>query len=348
MSGWIFEASNVNFPGSIGLHGQDNLNDNHEHLPNDSEHLAAISAAKGHGPPGGGSGGGTGTGSPPSTLVVGAPNGLEINLIWDSSVQTASNWSAIEQAVISAAKIFTANFVNPIVLNIHVGLGEVDNMALGFGAIGESVINGDYVDSSTLTTALAKADAGLVSSGLMAANAVAAAASTLAANSSFFVASAEEKVLGLQTSNTVDGYIGLSKTGLAYTSAIGAGQYDAVGIAAHELSEVMGRLGMEGTAANGGHYTPLDLFRYSTATHQPAPSQGAGTYFWTGAGTQINNYNNPTNGGDASDWATSSPATDAFNAFGTSGVTTQVTATDLLEVAALGYQPAGTLTTVTA
>jgi hypothetical protein len=280
---------------------------------------------------------------------VGTSSGLEINLLWDSSVRSASNWSSVEQAVVSAAKIFTANFATPVIMNIQVGLGEVAGMALGIGAIGESVINGDYVGYSTLTQALAKADAGLVNSGLMSAGTVTAAGSALA-NSSFFVASAEERALGLPTSNAVDGYIGLANSSaLAFTGTIGARQYDGVGVAAHELSEVLGRIGMEGSAANGGYYTPLDLFRYSGA-NQPAPSLGAGTYFSTtlGVGTPLNYYNNPTNGGDAADWATSSAATDAFNAFGSPGVTTQVTAADLLEVAALGYQPAGALTTVTA
>jgi hypothetical protein len=282
---------------------------------------------------------------------VGTPGGLEIDLIWDSSVRSATNWSSIEQAVISAAKIYTADFANPITLNIQVGFGEADGSALPFGATGESITNGDYVNYSYFDQALTNADATLAP-GAVAAGLNALPASALAANStSFFVASAEEKALGFTSSYSVDGYIGLAQgSTLAFSGTIGARQYDAVGVAAHEISEVMGRIGMEGSAANGGHYTPLDLFRYSAATNQPAPSLGAGTYFSTtlGVGAPLNSYNNPTNGGDSADWATTSANTDAYNAFGAPGVTTQVTATDLLEVAVLGYKPVGALTTVTA
>jgi hypothetical protein len=265
-----------------------------------------------------------------------------MDLFWDSSVRSASNWSAIEQAVVSAAHIFTDNFTTAVTLIIQVGFGEVDGHTLPFNATGESIINGDYVDYSTLTTKLATADAGLVSSGLMSKDAVTAAGSQLS-GSSFFVAAAEEKALGLTPVDTVDGYIGLAKgSTLSFTSTIGTRQYDAVGVAAHELSEVMGRIGMEGSSSgNPGYYTPLDLFRYSATTSQVAPSQGAGTYFSINDGaTHLANFNAPSNGGDAADWATSSPKTDAFNAFGTPGLTTQVTSTDLLAVAALGYQPA--------
>lgn len=172
---------------------------------------------------------------------------------------------------------------------------------------------------------------------------------TALATKSFFVASAEAKALGVVNalSTVVDGYIGLAKgTILAFTGTPTSSQYDAVGVIAHELSEVMGRIGMEGS--NGGYYTPLDLFRYSAAG-TPDLTQSAG-YFSTDLGaTTLNTYNDPKNGGDAADWATSTTNTlDAFDAFGNPGVVTQVTGADLLEVASLGYHPAGAMTTVPA
>jgi hypothetical protein len=263
-------------------------------------------------------------------------------------VKSAANWSAIEKAVSSAASIYTKIFTNPIQLNIQVGLGEVDGMRLGFGAIGESVINGHYEPASYFDTALSTAD-GALAPGAVTAGESALPASTLTGNN-FFVASAEEKALGFHSTYAVDGYIGLNGSSLALTGTIGARQYDAVGVAAHEISEVMGRLGMEGSAANGGYYTPLDLFRYTAAGHAAPSSQAAGTYFSTDLGVHaLNSYNTPSNGGDSADWATSSAKTDAYNAFSTPGVTTQVTGTDLLEVAVLGYTaPASALTTVTA
>jgi hypothetical protein len=344
MSDWVFDhLGSSAFPkemddSHVSPHGQ-------EYLLTDDGQLSVVSAAKGgaHGPPGGG--GGTGTGSPASTLV-GSSAGLQINLIWDDSVRTAANWSDVETAVTAAAQIYTSAFATHAVLNIQVGLGEVDGSKLGPGALGESDTLGYAVGYSTLTNALGVADAGLVSAGLMTAGAAADAA--LAAKT-FFVAAAEAKALGLvnATSAAVDGYIGLtSSSALAFTGAPGANQYDAVGVAAHELSEVMGRIGIEGTGS--GDYTPLDLFRYSAA-HQPDTTPTAG-YFSTDLGaTVLNSYNNPANGGDASDWATlPANTTDAYDAFDNPGVTTGLTKTDLLEVAVLGYKLAGTLGPVTA
>ena len=57
--------------------------------------------------------------------------------------------------------------------------------------------------------------------------------------------------------------------------------------------------------------------------------------------TNLNTYNNPQNGGDATDWAstgaTNAVINDAYDAFGTPGVVTHVSSIDLLEDAALGY-----------
>jgi hypothetical protein len=168
----------------------------------------------------------------------------------------------------------------------------------------------------------------------------------------FFVASTEAKALGLvsATGTAVDGYIGLtSGSALFYAASggqIGSHQYDAVGVAAHEISEVMGRIGMEGSGS--GYYTPLDLFRY-TAAHQPDLTPSAG-YFSTNFGVSaLNSFNNPGNGGDAADWATNAAnARDAFDAFANPGVITNVSKTDLVEVASLGYRPAGAFAAITA
>ena len=283
--------------------------------------------------------------SPTSTLV-GSSSGLQINLIWDASVKSSANWSAFESAFAVAAKIYTDNFTNHAVINIDVGLGEVGGSKLGAGALGESESNGYLVGEATAQNALASHDAGLVSSGLMAADAVAALQSLR--GESFFITSGEAKALNLvsPTGTGVDGFIGLANTSALYFPAAGgaikSSQYDAVGVAAHELSEVMGRIGMEG-ASLGTHkdiYTPLDIFRYS-APHSPDVTPTAG-YFSTNDGvTNLVAYNSPANGGDAADWASSTAnRLNAYDAFDTPGVISQVTASDLLEVAALGFQVA--------
>jgi hypothetical protein len=296
---------------------------------------------------------GIGATSPTSTLVGGS-NGLQINLMWDASVRGAANWSAIESAVVSAAQVYTGLFSNHVVLNIQVGLGEVGGSKLASGALGESESLGYITSYASVTRALAAADAGLVHAGQASASAFANAALQ---SSSFFVPSAEAKAIGLiHTSTGVDGYIGLSASSTLYFPAngghMGSGQYDAVGVAAHELSEVMGRVGMLGAAAGSTKhvYTPLDLFRFN-GPHAPSTTPTAGYFSTDGGLTRVMAYNNPGNGGDASDWASAIlTGSDAYSAFSRPGVTSQLSSADLLEDAMLGFQlaPGKTLGAVSA
>lgn len=335
--------SHLDIAGQLGL-GQEYLLDG-DHVI----HVAGASGGHhGGGGPGGSGGSGGGGGSLPSTLV-GSLAGLQIDLLWESSVTTNASAAAIESAVTAAASIFTNLFTgHHEVINIQVGFGDVNGTRLGAGALGESETSG-YITSSysTVENLLSAADQNLVSSNLMSSTATGALQGLVGEN--FFIPSAEAKALGLvsATGSGVDGYIGLTSSGLlALGSTVGASQYDAVGVAVHEISEVMGRIGMEGGTLSIYHnvYTPLDIFRYSSSGVS-ATSAGAADYFSLSNGvTSLNTYNNPTNGGDASDWATLAANTlDAFDAFANPGVKMQVTANDLVEVAALGYQaPAGT------
>lgn len=281
----------------------------------------------------------------PASTLVGSAGGLDINLVWDASVRSSFNWSSIEAVVISAASIYTQTFSNHAVINIAVGSGEVGGSSLGSNALGESESYGYITNYSTVGAALSAADGGLVKSGLLASNAL--TADTPPVSGEYFLTSAEAKALGLVSgsSTAIDGYIGLTAASgsLYFPSSggtMGKTQYDAVGVAAHEISEVMGRIGMEGTSLGSYRdvYTPLDLFRYSSSgVRDLTPTAG---YFSTNDGsTSFNAYNNPANGGDAADWASAiSNNSNAYDAFDNPGVTTQVNAADLLEDAVLGYQ----------
>jgi hypothetical protein len=318
-----------------------------EYLLTASDHLVSVDASqhsqRGPTHPPGGSSGSTLNG--PSSTLVGSPTGLQIDLIWDNSVRSSANWSAIEAAVIAAADIYTQTISSHVTINIAVGYGEIDGSPLGSNALGESESYGYITNYSTVTSSLNAADHGLVSNNLMSSNALSVDGPPTNAN--FFVTSAEAKALGIisGSSTAIDGYIGItSATSSIYFAAnggtIGKNQYDAVGIVAHEISEVMGRIGMEGGSLGSFKdvFTPLDLFRYqSPNVRDLTPTAG---YFSTmdgiGGATSVNAYNNPQNGGDAADWA-SNVLNDSYDAFGTPGVVTHVSSTDLLEFASLGY-----------
>jgi hypothetical protein len=292
-------------------------------------------------------GGGAHTSPSPTSTLVGSSDGLEINLVWDPSVRGSSNWKAIESSVVSAAEIYTQTFIGQAVVNIRVGYGEVGGQRMSRFALGESETNGYITDYTTATNALGAADAGLVSRGLMSADALTSNAPPTDAN--YFVPSAEAKVLGLTDSSSagIDGYIGIGKSSVYFPtsgSSIGSSQYDGIGIAAHEISEVMGRIGLEGSSLGTYNdvYSLLDLYRYEGPNVRDLTSSSGYFSLVDGAdgATNLNTFNDGTNGGDSGDWA-SSVLNDAYDAFGTPGVMTHVSPTDLLEVASLGYGIAG-------
>jgi len=292
----------------------------------------------------------------PAPTLVGSSHGLQIDLVWDSSVSKAP--SGFMQAIIDAAAYYTTIISTREVITIDVGYGEIGGSSLSSGALGESESYGYLTNFSTVTTALAHD------------NFVFSAANE-PTGSQFFVTSAEAKALGLVNPTAgLDGYVGfgsLSGTGYSWNTAAsptgsnsntGVRQFDLQSVALHEISEVMGRIGMEGASVNGKSTdTPLDLFNYQS--HGVLELSGNGGYFSTDNGTtHLGTFNNASlNGGDIADWASANSTTqsntvglpsgvkvyDAFDAFGFPGYNGDVSQSDVMELTALGYRltPAG-------
>jgi hypothetical protein len=281
--------------------------------------------------------------SAPAPTLVGAAGGLQFDLIWDSSVAKAP--AAFESAIIAAAKYYTTLFSNDEVINIDVGYGEIGGSPLGSGALGESESYGYLTNYATVAHALDKD------------NYAPSSASNEPTNAQFFVTSAEAKTLGLisGSSTAVDGFIGLSN---AYPmnhstsgGAIASNQFDALAIAEHEISEVMGRIGMEGETVEGKRtYTPLDLFNYQSP-HVLELSPNGGYFSVNNGGAKLGVYNDAAaNGGDIADWASNASITqsatqglpsgdyDAYDAFTSPGYIGDVSQSDIIEDAALGYE----------
>ena len=273
--------------------------------------------------------------------LVGSPGGLQIDLLWDSSVAHAP--SGFKTAVTEAATYLTKLFSNDEVINLHVGWGEVAGAPLSSGALGESASNGYLTDYATIAGALH-----------------APAAGNDPTASQFFVTSAEAKALGLvaPTLHSVDGYVGfgtLTSTGSSWdydtsASPIGAHQFDLQAVAQHEITEVMGRIGMEGQIVNGNPtYTPLDLFNFHSPNTLELSANG-GYFSNDGGHANLGTFNNASlYGGDIADWASAMSPTqsgtlttpgnnyDAYDAFTAPGYVGVVTNSDNTEMAALGY-----------
>ncbi len=174
----------------------------------------------------------------------------------------------------------------------------------------------------------------------------------------FLIAGAEAKALGLiDPTIGLDGFVGFSTlagTGYHWNLA-GYGtrpyQYDLQSVVWHEISEVMGRIGLEGETINGAPaYTPLDLFDFK-APGELALSSDGGYFSLDNGRTPLGIYNDAAaNGGDVSDWASAATirqsatwgriagTQDAFDAFGFPGIDGDVSRSDFAEVMALGYE----------
>ena len=291
------------------------------------------------------------TSSVPTSTLVGSATGLQIDLVWDSSVAKAP--SGFQQAVIDAAQSYTTLYATKEVINVDVGWGEIAGSSLSPSALGESESYGYLTNYSTVTNALSH-------------DGFSFSATNEPTHSQFFVTSAEAKAFGLvNPTSGLDGYIGLSTlsgTGYSWNLAAsatgantgtGSSQFDLQSVALHEISEVMGRIGMEGSTVNGQHTdTPLDLFNYKSAG--VLELSGNGGYFSTNDGTtHLGTYNNASAyGGDIADWASAtSPTqsqtqglptgvriTDAYDAFLFPDYNGDLSQSDILELTALGYK----------
>ena len=265
--------------------------------------------------------------------------GLTINVDYDASVANAP--AAFKTTVAAVVSFLESQFSTPITITIDVGYGEIDGSSLG-SDLGRSESIGANVSYQALRSALLARTA--------TANEVAAAASLPVSDptdgGSFYLADAEAEALGLSSgpgSSTPVGAIGISSTlpfTYGTTNGAASGTYDAFGVIEHEITEVMGRT--EDLGGGVGIYTPLDLFRYSSpGVRDLTPGRG---YFSINGTTLLAQFNNPNaNGGDAGDWA-SSVANDSFDAFSTPGVANPISSTDLAVMDAIGFTPAGVVT----
>lgn len=257
-----------------------------------------------------------------------------INLSYDSSVNSAP--AGFTAALSYAANFLNRLFVDSITINIGVGWGEVDGQLLPSSALGESMTSSSPLYSyGQIKTALVNSASDAIES---------SAAASLSPfdpthNATFDIGTANAVALGLLAGNSVsvDGWVGFSSVPNTFSfdpaQRSVPGEYDFIGTALHELTEVMGRDALLGSFQYS--YSALDLFRYSApGTHQLLGGQAA--YFSIDGGlTNLDNFNSNSNG-DFGDWA-SSAGNDAMNAFIKPGALDAFTISDLDTLEAIGW-----------
>lgn len=261
-----------------------------------------------------------------------------IDVTYDSSVASAP--AGFTAAISYVVNFLEATFTNPVTINIAVGWGEIDGQTVPSSYLGESLENTApaYTYSQVRSALLANA----VSQTAM------AAASTLPTTDptdggNFDLGTADAKALGLYgASSAIDGWVGFYSAPGTFTfdpnDRAVAGEYDFIGIALHEFTEVMGRDADLGYGAYPDSYTALDLFRYSAPGVRDLTAGGrhSEAYFSIdGGNTNLDNFNTDPDG-DFGDWADSA-GNDSFLAFSNSGVENAFTTTDLTVMQAIGW-----------
>jgi hypothetical protein len=275
------------------------------------------------------------------TVLAGGPAqaGLVITPTFTANFNAdfGSNATAAQNAWIAAANVFETNFSDNIHINITVDAVPGTSV---FGASFTFLNSTSYANLRNLVVADAKTadDATAVGSG----GSVTATDPTNGAGT-WWVSRAEAKAIGLihdDLSNDGTTTFGAGNR-FTFSGPIAPGTYDFQGIAAHEISEVMGRLGISGGTISGhpNSYSLIDLFSYTGVGARGLGRGGNNPFnqFSIDNGTTLLKAFNAAavNGLDSRDWA--GGTNDAFNQFSSSGVVNPVSDVDLRLMDVIGY-----------
>lgn len=245
-----------------------------------------------------------------------------------------ANAQAARAAWMAAAQVFTSHFTD----NIHINI-TVDALP-GTKAFGESfpgTLSISYADLYDKVSAAATTqdDQIAISPG----GSMTAADPTNGAGT-WWLTRAQAKALGYIPDDMSDDGGTTFGAGNAFTFSgpIAVGTYDFQGIAAHEISEVMGRVGLSGGGNDPQHpqFSLIDNFSY-TGPGTKGLRGGPGNYFSIDNGTTLLKlWNDPTvNHLDSRDWADGT--NDAFNQYSDWGVVNAVSPVDLQLMDVIGY-----------
>ncbi len=267
---------------------------------------------------------------------------LIINLTYDpDGTFTNAGLSAVDivnmkTASAQAAALLTTNFTDQINVNIHI-TAEPGTNTLGRSSTVLIATNFATLRARLLADATGPDDATATGPG-----GSLPSSDPFGGSTNFVVSRAQAKALGLLADDavTLDGTFTFGGGhSFAYdpTNRAVVGNFDFIGLALREFTEIMGRGFVMGAEAEGSPgYMVMDLFHFSAAG-VPAFNTGAGRYFSIDNGTtslkDFNNYD--LNGRDAQDWA--SGANDAFNALSSADVKNDLTEVDLRVLEVIGY-----------
>jgi hypothetical protein len=245
-----------------------------------------------------------------------------------------ANAAAAQASWIAAANVFETNFSD----NIHVNI-TVDAVA-GTGILGQSSTPVFAVPFATMQTDL-KNDATTADDKVATgAGGSASGADPTMGSGTWWVTRAQQKAIGERADDLTNDGTTTFGAGFSYTFAgpIAPGTIDFEGVAAHEISEVMGRIGISGGSIGGfaPSFSLYDLFSWKGAGSRGLGTEGGNNFSIDSGNTLLKAFNDAFhNGGDSRDWE--SGTNDAFNAFSSDSVANPVTDVDLRVMDVIGY-----------